>query len=376
MKVLLTAGTWDLNGGKKSGLIEKMYQKLNNYNDFEIDYYNGGNYENLDELIKSAKNYEIIFWMANVPNDLPKARYIKTINPFALVIGSKRNHYDYNKNEMEYTFVEILNKALEQRNNLTIEFSKLKDTNKFKMLLFDPLGTSWYNGYDLDELVENMVNRIRFIMTTKRERTYEIRNNKSKLMNINNDYSIPNNEDFFQYVRDVAEIFHKTIEHADGVTRFLGNASFKYNNKIFVTRRDVDKALINRENFVESYLEYDKVYYYGTNKPSKDTVVQTRLYKMLPNVNYIVHSHCYAENGYFTNTPVPCGALDEIDEVLYVIKKYYNNDFSLNYYKINLKGHGCLILGNSLDEMKQTKYVTRHLPEVLDKEFSNIYVKA
>ena len=28
MKVLLTAGTFDLNGGKKSGLIEKMYLKL------------------------------------------------------------------------------------------------------------------------------------------------------------------------------------------------------------------------------------------------------------------------------------------------------------------------------------------------------------
>lgn len=355
MKVLLTAGTWDLNGGKPSGLIEKMYLKLKEYKEYEIDYYNGGNYNDLKSLVENAKNYEVIFWMANVPNELEKVRDVKNINPFAIVIGSKRNHFDENTQKMEYSFVEILNKALLQRNNLTIEFSKLKDKNKFKMLLFDPLGTSWYDGYDLEELVKNMVNRISFIMTTRRERTYKVDGNSI----------IPNNEEFFKYVRNVAEIFHKTIQHADGVTRFLGNASFRQNKQIFVTRRDVDKALISSETFVESYLKDEKVYFYGDFKPSKDTVVQTRLYAMLPNINYIVHSHCYAEGGHFTNIPVPCGALDEIDEVVEVIKNNYNNDFTLNYYKINLKGHGCLIFGNSIEELKNTNYITRHLPETL-----------
>lgn len=355
MKVLLTAGTWDLNDGKKSGLIDKMYNLLKVDNDLEIDYYNGGNYNNLKLLVDRANDYEVIFWMANVPNELEKVRDVKKVNPFAIVIGSKRNHFDYNLNKMEYTFVEILNKSLLQRNNLTIEFSKLKDEDKFKMLLFDPLGTSWYEGYDLDKLVKNMMDRIKFIITTRRERTYKVYGGSL----------IPENEEFFKYVRDVAEIFHKTIEHADGVTRFLGNASFRKYGKIFVTRRDVDKAKINKENFVEAYLEDDKVYYYGDYKPSKDTVVQTRLYEMFPNINYIVHSHCYAENGFFTNMPVPCGALDEIDEVLEVIKNDYNNDFTLNYYKINLKGHGCLIFGNSIEDLEKTNYITRHLPETL-----------
>lgn len=358
MKVLLTAGTWDLNNGRPSGLIDKMYQKLKEYNQYEIDYYNGGNYNKLKALVENAKNYEIIFWMANVPNELEKVRDVKNVNPFAIVVGSKRNHYNELTNSMEYTFVEVLNKALLQRNNLTIEFSKLKDKNKFKMLLFDPLGTSWYDGYNLNELIENMVKRISFIMTTRREKTY----------NVDGVVLIEDNEEFFEYVRNVAEIFHKTIEHADGVTRFLGNASFKKNGKIFVTRRDVDKAKINKENFVEAYLEDNKVYYYGNYKPSKDTVVQTRLYEMFENINYIVHSHCYAEGGFFTNTPVPCGALDEIDEILEVIKNNYSNDFTLNYYKINLKGHGCLIFGNSIEDLEKTNYITRHLPEYLKEE--------
>lgn len=353
MKVLLTAGTWDLNNGKKSGLIDKMYNLLKER--YDIDYFNGGHYDELNKIIETVKNYDVIFWMANVPNELPKVRDVKKIHPTALVIGSKRNHYDYAKGDMEYTFVEVLNKSLLQRNNLTIEFLKYRDAKTFQMLLFDPLGTTWYEGYDINELVHNMVNRIDFILTTRRERTYQVEGETTPL----------DNEEFYQYVRDVAEIFHRTIEHADGVTRFLGNASFRYGDDIYVTKRDVDKAKIDKYNFVKSYFENEKVYYYGNHKPSKDTVVQTRLYKLLPNINYIVHSHCYAEGGFFTQTPVPCGALDEIDEVLEVIKKNYNNDMNLNYYKINLKGHGCLIFGKTLEDMKQTKYVTRHLPEVL-----------
>lgn len=154
MKALLTGGTFDLNGGKKSGLIEKMYLKLKEYTNYDIDYYNGGYYNDLKNYVETAKNYEIIFWMANVPNELEKVRDVKNVNPLALVVGSKRNHYDKEKGRVEYTFVEILNKSLIQRNNLTIEFSLLKDKNIFKMLLFDPLGTSWYEGYDLDKLVK------------------------------------------------------------------------------------------------------------------------------------------------------------------------------------------------------------------------------
>ncbi len=364
MKVLLTAGTWNNKKnkeglyGKKSGLIEKMYELLQNEKDLEIDYFNGGKYEELEGLVENANNYELIFWMANVPNELPKVRDVKKVNPLALVIGSKRNHYNYETKNLEYTFVEILNKSLLQRNNLTIEFSKLKDETNFKMLLFDPLGTSWYEGYDLKELVESMMKRIRFIMTTRREKTYGIDEAKE----------IPNHEEFFQYVRNVAEIFHNTIEHADGVTRLLGNASFRYNNEIYVSERDVDKALIDNTKFVNIFMEDNKVYYYGNKKPSKDAVVQIRLYNLLPNINYIVHSHCYVQDGFKTSIPVPCGALDEIDEILKVIETYYDNDYSKNEYIINLNGHGCLLLANSLKELQTKKFITRHLPEKLKEE--------
>lgn len=372
MKILLVGGSFDLNNGKESGLIKKMssYIKEKSY---DLTVYNGGHYNDLKNIINSAKEYEVIFWMASVPNDLPKIRNVKTINPYALVIGSKRNDNE------KYSFVEILNRALEQRNNLTIEFSK--ENNRFKMLVFDPLGSSWYKGTDLNECLDTLLNRVEFLLTTRREHTYKIDKTSA----------IPDNEEFFEYVRNVAEIFHKTIEHSDDVTKLLGNASYRVpnNNHIFVTERDINKAVINKETIVEVFLDndkersdltkfskensrdevsVDKVYYYGDKKPSKDTVVQVRLYKMFSNINYIVHSHCFVEGGYFTNNSVPCGSLDEIDEVLEVIKNFYNNDFSLDYYKINLKGHGCLILGNNIDILKKSKYITRHLPENLEEK--------
>ena len=354
MKVLIVAGNWDTNGGRKSGLIEKMYNAMAEYaKDWEIDYFNGGNYSDLEQIIQTAKEYTNIFWFANVPNDLPKVRNIKAVNPIATVIGSKRNNN-------EYTFVEVLNKSLEQRNNLTIEFSKTEDNPNIKMLLFDPLGAAWYDGYDINELVVKMVNRIKFINTTRRDRTHPF----------GLEDTIPNEEDFFEYVREVANIFHKTIEHADGVTRFLGNASFRKDNKhVYVSQRDVDKAFISRETFVKTFLseETNILYYYGDKKPSKDAIVQANFYKEFPNINYIVHSHCYVKDAPFTKTPVPCGALDEIDEVNAVIRTAFNNDFTKNYYAVNLYGHGCLVFGNSLDDMRKTEYATRHLPENLDK---------
>lgn len=348
MKTLIVGGTWDSIGGKKSSLIDKIYKLMINYS-LDIDYYNGGKYDDLNKIINQAKDYDVIYWLANVPNDLPKIRNIKSINPYAIVVGSKRNDH-------KYSFVEVLNRALMQRHNLTIQFTK--DDDKFKMLLFDPLGTAWYEGFSIDELVYNLTKRINFIYTTTRQNTYP---NYKQI-------KVPDDKEFFDYVRYVAEIFHKTIEHDKGVTRFLGNASFRYDSTIYVSRRDVDKSLIDKDNFVGVYLDNNRLYYYGNNKPSKDAVVQANLYLIFKNVNYMIHSHCYAQDGYFTRMPVPCGALEEIDEVIEVVSKYYNNNYDLDYYTINLNGHGCLVLASSLDHLKRTNYVTRHLPEYIENK--------
>lgn len=346
-KILIVGGTWDLNGGKKSGFIKKFYTELVTYNK-NITYLNGGNYNDLQTILNSVKDYNVVCWFANVDNSLPKVRSVKKINPYTILIGSKRN--DNNK----YSFVDVLNKTLIERHNLSIEFSKQEGI--YKMRLFDPLGTKWYEGTSISDLVQNLYKRLLFISNAKREHTY----------NTEGQMEIPNNEEFFCFVREAAEIFHKTIDHSKGVTKFMGNASFRgKDGYIFVSKRDVDKSKIDQNNFVACRLDNGILYYYGDTKPSKDTISQANLYNIFPNVNYMIHSHCYAIDGKYTEMPVPCGSLDEIDEITKVIDKEYDGNYGLNLYRINYLGHGCLLLANSISDLKTTSFIPRPFPEEL-----------
>ena len=108
---------------------------------------------------------------------------------------------------------------------------------------------------------------------------------------------------------------------------------------------------------------------FDLNGGKKSGLIEKMYLKLKEYTNYyIVHSHCYIKSGFFTSVPVPCGALDEIDEVLKVIKQYYKNNFTLDYYKVNLKGHRCLILGKEIEDLKITEYIARNLPEKLWEE--------
>lgn len=349
-KILIVGGTFDLNSGKESGFIKKMYLELLKYTD-NITLVNGGNYNKLQSILDSVKNYNTVFWLANVDNSLPKVRNVKGINPYVTMIGSKRN--DNNK----YQFVDILNRSLMERHNLTIVFSK--DINEFKMLLYDPLGVKWYEGGSISDLVENLYKRLVFITNARREHTYRIEGEKD----------IPNNLEFFSFVREAAEVFHQTIDHTEGVTKFMGNASFRGNDGfIYVSKRDVDKSKIDQDNFVVCKLDNNTLYYYGDTKPSKDTISQANLYNLFPNINYMIHSHCYAKGGKYTEMPVPCGSLNEIDEIVKVIEKDYDGNYDLPLYIINYLGHGCLLLSNSVTDLKKISFIPRTFPEELSNE--------
>ena len=346
-RILIVGGTWDLENGKESGLIKKIYLELLKYTE-SITYFNGGNFYNLEKILNSVKEYDTVMWFANVDNTLPKIRDVKKINPYTLLIGSKRN------DDSKYQFVDLLNRSIMEKHNLSIEFSKQEGL--YKMLLFDPLGSKWYEGNNVKDLVNNLYRRLEFLLKVRRKHTYQIEGIKE----------ISENEEFFSFVRESAEIFHKTIDHSEGVTRFMGNASFRGKDGfIYVSKRDVDKSKIDKNSFVACILDNDTLYYLGDTKPSKDTISQANLYNLFPNIHYMIHSHCYAIDGKYTEMPVPCGSLDEIDEIIKVIEKDYNGDYSLPSYKINYLGHGCILLGNSINDLKATLFIPRTFPEDL-----------
>lgn len=79
--------------GRSFKVIDEFRKYLDN-----ADFYNGGNYNELNKILEMTINYDTVFWWINVANGLPKIRNVKEINYKMMLISSKIN--DNNK----YTF--------------------------------------------------------------------------------------------------------------------------------------------------------------------------------------------------------------------------------------------------------------------------------
>ena len=395
-KILFVGGTFnnDLNDkglyGKESGLVNEFY---NNFKDksFEIKCVNGGKYDELKCLLKESSNYDYVFWWANVDNTFEKIRNVKEISPKVMLISSKRN--DNNK----YSFQELVQRSLAAKANLTFEFSR-KESGLFNIRLFDPLGSVWYDGTEIDKAVEACVKRMTFLKKMTRQQSTQNITDKELIMKWYFDQfkspeyksdtviKVPDEQDFVDVVKSYAFEFQKFMPTVN-TRRFIGNASLRgktppqvgrcgkgmpsfrgKDNVVFVSKRNVNKQFIELDNFVPVWLENNKLMYSGNDKPSVDTPVQIRLYDYLSNINYMLHSHCYIKNAPFTNRAIPCGAIEEFDEIIKII-----NDINKDYYAINLIGHGSIIMWNNMKQFHETiepklSYIKRPMPEYMKEE--------
>lgn len=381
--VLIVGGTFDTEGGRPSKLINSMYNKIAGVNGYKVVLFNGGLITSLHNIIlPSVVDYQIVMWFANVPNDADKLRDVKAINPKCILVTSKRN------DDGKYTFAELISRALAIKANLTIEFSKHE--NKFNMMLFDPLGNVFYDGFDVEVMCDNLMCRVYQLQHFTRVPTIR----ETELATP----EVPEETEFFEFAHDCADIFHNLIRPAKGTERFLGNMSFRCqngfpsfrgeNNIIYVSRRNVDKSDINAQSFVPTYLDNnDNVKYFGDFKPSVDTPVQLRLYKLFPWANYMLHAHCYVDTTgiqntlmFKTNNPVPCGAIEEVSEIYKIIPKTINdmngtvqlfNKNAPRLLAINLAGHGCILIAKDVEIFKELQkhkdncFVQRPIPEIV-----------
>lgn len=345
--MLIIGGTFDKKDGKKSKLIEKLFKEKITDNDLFI---NGGNIKEIEKILMLVPNYKIIIWFPNIPNEYPKMRNIKELNPHSVFVMSKRN-------DGKYKIKDIITKGLENNANLIVEFSKDKD--KFYMQDIDVLGYSWSKKTsNIDEFREILFNRIEFLSNTKRVKTYSDNTE-------NNHYNLVQ-EEFIELNKKYAKLFDGLLIEVAQTTRFLGNCSLKIDNKIFMSQRDIDKKRINKKAFIEVYKKDNTIFYKGKNKPSKDTAIQLKLYELYPQINYIIHCHCYIKDGYFTEIQCPCGDLKEIDEINKTIKK--NKLQSNNLIKINLIGHGSILMAKDIKNLYNIKYIKRKFPEIKEEK--------
>lgn len=401
--ILIVGGNFD-NTRRPSSLVTKLYDNIALYCDHnrdkidinEIKCKNGGTFEEL-EAIAGNKNpnydlnkFNIVFWFPNIEdNNLPKLRDLKSINPKIMLINSKRN--DNNK----YSFQEMIQRSLAVKANLTFEFSK-NQNNYYNIRVFDPLGCIYADTASIAMAAKATLDRLAFIIKITRQPTTQASDDKNLILKwyfdqfkqpeYQSDKNIqtPDEQKFIDIVKHYAHKFQEFMPHDCKTERFVGNASFKptprngrcgkgmpsfkyFDEKsnreyIFVSKRNIDKQFIELDNFVPVYLEDNKLYYCGNDKPSVDTPVQVRLYKELPQIRYMLHSHCYLEDAPYTFTAIPCGAIEEVDEVLKTIDTYYNNR-NMEIYRLNMIGHGSIVMTSDLKYFENLKYKARILPE-------------
>jgi hypothetical protein len=354
-KVLFVGGTFDTTGGKASGLCDKIIECLKAEHSYEVTKYNGGDYSKLQEIIQTVTSMDIVFWFVDVPNDLPKARNVKELNPKAMLVTSKRN-------DGRYTFGELISRAMESKSNLVFEFSKL-EFDVFTIKVFDPLGNLFFSGENIEKCMKVTIKRLSFLSSMKRIGSIKVGETAE----------VPDCDEFFSFVKGCGEFFHNIIIPDPTETRFQGNSGFRCQSgfpsfrasegDIFVSRRDVDKRFIEKDAFVKVRMGETSVEYWGNYKPSVDTPIQLELYKRFPQINYMIHGHCYARGGRHTEYPVSCGDMEEVSQILSVVAEKYNNYFDGYFYLINLRGHGCLIMSSNVDQMVEVQFYPRTIPE-------------
>lgn len=353
-KLLFVCGDFNEENGRKSGLMNKVYHNIKNMNCFDgIEFVNGGNVNCIPKIVESCINYNFIFWFPNIDNKFEKVRNIKEVNSKCMLVTSKRN-----KNEYSHQF--LIGRALETKSNLLISIDSSEKDN-FKFDIIDPLGNVFYSGSSVDFMLKILIERIIFLSRIKRAST--IKSNEEIDLNLEEEI-----EDLFiENIRNLSKEFTNLINPEIKDKRFLGNASKRFrcengfpskridDGLVLVSKRNVDKNGINKRDFVPVKLsDNGDILYYGNNKPSVDTPIQINLYKILPNVNYMIHSHVYIENAKYTKNILPCGAMEEIEEIINEIDDLSSSDFA-----INLKGHGSTLFLSSLSNIENFIYKKR-----------------
>jgi len=370
LKILMVGGTWDDKGGKKSKIIQENYSRIAELigrsmlpGIKSVNVLNGGFYKELSEFVNmyNLENmYDIVIWMANVPNYFEKIN-VKASFPKVILVTSKNNY------DKRYEFQDLLAHALSKKSNLFIEITKVNN-DRFAGQVFDPLGNAWSGKTTtFSSILLTAIERATYLHTITRQST--VQSPEAPV-------PPPDNEDtekFYKIVREKAEVFHKLITPAKHVTRFLGNASFRCRNgfpsmrsndgTIYVSRRNVNKVALGADEFVQVGYNKEKniVWYRGDYKPSVDTAIQVRLYDLYPKVNYMIHSHLYLKDQTFTKRMVPCGGLEEVEEIKRVLCRVLPEKVS--FVGINLVGHGSLIMTNKPEQFDKFTYIKRPSPE-------------
>jgi hypothetical protein len=344
MKYLIVVGTFDESGGKPSkiGQIVSSAIVLNRSQLKDVRVVNGGYLKEIKTLVQESSWFDVVLWFPNVVTDdqTKHVNNIKVQNKECILVTSKNNM------SQKYGLPDLVQKALTQRANLFMEIQKQEELGRqvFVARLLDPLGNMFCDWTeDFSVMADAIVNRVEELSEYTRVGSYNV--SKGVVL-------VPNKLPFFKFVRDSASRCNDLVPGTKHVKRFIGNASFRDGDWIYVSKRNVDAVSAKST----------EVRYYGPHKPSVDTPIHLRLYRMYPLVNYILHGHVYLKGFPTTEEAIPCGSLEEADKIF----SFYNDPI-YTALGLNLYGHGFIVLGSNVLLLKdRTKHLTpRPMPELI-----------
>jgi hypothetical protein len=363
MKIVMVGGTWDAGVGKPSGVFESFINGFKAcFHEHQFAVFNGGNLTILQnatpDLIPTA---DVVVWMPHIDNEQPKTvRGLKALNPRMILVTSKRNDTD------KYSIADVVAHALACKANLVIEIkTRLGKDDKVRFVgtLLDPLGNAFFEATDnFGVLGMFAACRVEQLQRMTRVGSRQLEGEAPKPPNGVADA-------FVEVVRNAADRFSDLVPSSKLAKRFLGNASFrcshgfpsfKEDGVVFVSRRDTDKTALTPDQFVPVRLGEDGyTEYWGEHLPSVDTPVQLRLYQHYPNIRYMLHGHVYVSLGAWTDSVIPCGALQEVDAVIRALPV----DETTCNAAVNLLGHGCLLMASDPYHMP-LRFYARGCPEL------------
>jgi hypothetical protein len=348
MSCLIVGGTFNEEGGKSSKIVSEMAKNLS------WNVVNGGSLKVLHSI--KFEQYKTVLWMPNLNNDLEKMLpEIKKRHETLTLISSKRVV------EQDYTQADIIGRLLKTKSNLGIMITQ-DEALIYKFQLLDPLGNHWITTTSIPELCQAIKSRLSTLSSLTRWRSHQVQEN----------IPVEIEEKFLEVIKQYGNEFSKHV-NAFNPNRLLGNASTRcakgfpaqrQGEYIAVSKRNVDKETISSEDFVavkEGHLDENSnngILYYNDQKPSVDTAIQLRAFGFYKNVNYMLHGHVYVEDAPFTLHKIPCGYVEEFEE----IKSLFPDENASNF-TVNLKGHGCIIMAQDLEYFSTLKLISRTFPE-------------
>ena len=347
--IVLVGGTFDADGGKESRIVDAMTRYMPSI----TQVINGGTLEGLNTFVDlHLDKTSTLIWMPNIDNSEDKILpTLKKRHPEMILVQSKRCV------ERQYTPFQLVKRMLSSHSALLMRIT-LDEFDNYAFSLMDPLGNIFGSETGLYTFCSNLSTRLATLQGNTRVRTE--RHDDRRPFELE--------DEFLEVVKSTGETFSKLMD-AINPERFLGNAStrcehgfpsVRQGHNVFVSKRNVDKTIIDSSSFVEvlGYEYSDDLKYLGDNKPSVDTPIQFALYDYYPNIKYMIHGHVYIEGAVKTLDVIPCGCLEEVAEI---IERF--PDPSTTKIAINLKGHGCIVMSDDLEYLKSQTYISRPAPE-------------